>query len=425
MKLAVIGGGWAGLAAAVQATAAGHQATVFEASRDWGGRARTLHADRTLDNGQHILLGAYAATLALMQQVGVDPAACLLRTPLDLRLPNGHGLRLPRLPAPWDAALGIAAARGWSVRDKWHLLRITDRWRRAGFSCAPETTVSRLCQDVSDPVYRTLMAPLCLAALNTSPERASARVFLRVLHDALLGAPGSSHMLLPAVGLGALFPEPALAWLQTRGATVQAGARVTALARTAGCWNIGGAAFDHVILACPPTEAARLVAEALPLLPVAAQPPAGNWLARTRALRFEAITTVYLQTAGTRLARPLLALDSDSERPAQFVFDRGQLGGPAGLLALVASASHGPADLLEQQARHQARQQLGVTDVHSARTITEKRATFACTAGLERPPVHIAPGLSACGDYVDGPYPATLEGAVRSAHSAVAQIGCA
>ncbi len=53
------------------------------------------------------------------------------------------------------------------------------------------------------------------------------------------------------------------------------------------------------------------------------------------------------------------------------------------------------------------------------RVLAEKRATFACTPGLQRPPTQIAPTLSAAGDYVDGPYPATLEGAVRSARAAV------
>lgn len=99
--------------------------------------------------------------------------------------------------------------------------------------------------------------------------------------------------------------------------------------------------------------------------------------------------------------------------PAQFVFDRGQLGGPAGLLAFVVSASRGERDVLQAQVMAQAHDQLGLT-LQAVQTIVEKRATFACTPGLQRPPMAIAPGLLAAGDYVDGPYPATLEGAVRS-----------
>lgn len=423
MKLAVVGGGWAGCAAAVRAVQRGHPVTLFEASRDWGGRSRTLRTDPTLDNGQHILLGAYTTTLDLMRTVGVDPHTCLLRQPLDLRLADGRGLHLPPWPAPWDAAWGMLRARGWSWRNKLQLLATTAGWRRNGFSCGTDTTVEQLCHQLAPVLRQTLIDPLCLAALNTPPEQASARVFLRVLHDALLGFPGSSHLLLPTAGLGTLFPEPAVAWLQAQGAVVRPATRVQALHHTgssaAGSWQVDGEAFDQVVLACPPWEALRLVADVLPALegPSAS---AHSWLAQAQSLRHEAITTVYLQAPGLRLARPMLALPSDHDNPAQFVFDRGQLGGPAGLLALVVSASQGDAAAVERQALAQARHQLGVQQVDAVRTITEKRATFACTADARRPGTRVYPGLLACGDYIDGPYPATLEGAVRSAQEAVA-----
>ncbi|MEO5737228.1 MAG: desaturase, partial [Variovorax sp.] len=137
------------------------------------------------------------------------------------------------------------------------------------------------------------------------------------------------------------------------------------------------------------------------------------WCAQARALRFEAITTVYLE-GGHRLPEPMLALRSTPDAPAQFVFDRGQLGGPAGLWAMVVSASSTERAALETQVCAQAGAQLGCRHPRVLQTVVEKRATFACTPGLERPPMQIAPGLSACGDYVEGPYPATLEGAVLS-----------
>jgi len=79
----------------------------------------------------------------------------------------------------------------------------------------------------------------------------------------------------------------------------------------------------------------------------------------------------------------------------------------------VISASTGDREPLQAQVVAQAGEQLGLA-IRPLRTITEKRATFACTPGLRRPAGVIAPGLLACGDYIDGPYPATLEGAVRS-----------
>ncbi len=113
------------------------------------------------------------------------------------------------------------------------------------------------------------------------------------------------------------------------------------------------------------------------------------------------------------LPRPMLALRCDAQNPAQFVFDRGQLGGPAGLLAFVISASTGERDALQALVLAQARTQLGL-ELRPVQTLTDRRATFACTPGLQRPSAELAPGLLGAGDYIDGPYPATLEGAVRS-----------
>jgi predicted NAD/FAD-dependent oxidoreductase len=164
-----------------------------------------------------------------------------------------------------------------------------------------------------------------------------------------------------------------------------------------------------VILACPPGEAARLASET--------GLPCETWVDQARALQFEAITTVYVLSPGTRLVQPMLALratDADGEAPAQFVFDRGQLGGPDGLLAFVVSASQGDNAALAQRVLLQATQQLDLAAPQLVQTIVEKRATFACLPGLARPGAQLAPGLLACGDYIDGPYPATLEGAVRS-----------
>ena len=98
------------------------------------------------------------------------------------------------------------------------------------------------------------------------------------------------------------------------------------------------------------------------------------------------------------------------------------LGGTKGLLARVARASQGHKAELEQHILRQARQQLGLPQLQVVQTIVEKRATFACTPGLLRPGMQIAPGLLACGDYVQGPYPATLEGAVRSGLAAARAI---
>jgi len=418
LKLAIIGGGWAGMAAAVQAVRAGHSVRVLEVARTLGGRARTMRATLPngstvmLDNGQHIMIGAYSETLALMKLVGVDAGKALLRLPLTLIFPDGLGLRLPRLPTPLDAAVGILGAEGWSWPDKLSLLRAAAGWQWARFKCPAAATVADLCENLTPRVMAELIEPLCVAALNTPAARASGQVFLKVIRDSLFAVQRGSNLLLPRTDLSAMFPEAAADWVQARGGQVDTGHRVQSIAPQGRGWSVDGEPFDAVIMACPPWEAVRLVADA--------GVGAGGWLHRAQALEFEAITTVYA-TSKARLAEPMLSLRSNRLEPAQFVFDRGQLGGPRGLLAFVASASHGERDALQAQVIAQGRR-LGLEDLEPLQTVVEKRATFACTPGLQRPPLQVAPGLLACGDYVQGPYPATLEGAVRSAIEAVALL---
>jgi hypothetical protein len=187
-----------------------------------------------------------------------------------------------------------------------------------------------------------------------------------------------------------------------------------------------------LVLACPPWEAARLATAINPM-----------WAQGAVALQHEAIATVYLHCADPSfegLARPMMALHSNGETtdtpqqlamdgeamasgPAQFIFDRGALTQQPGLLACVVSASEGTREALASQVLQQVQQQLGLRQLSVVQTVVEKRATLACTPQLQRPAAFIAPQLWACGDYVAGPYPSTLEGAVRSGQEAVTQLG--
>lgn len=445
-KVAIIGGGWAGLAAAIRATERGHSVHVFEASRHWGGRARRVVLTpedgpaRLLDNGQHILIGAYTATLGLMRQVGVSLEQVLWPMPLDLRFPDGSGLYTPswaaRWPAPLDTLAAIACAASWTWSDRWSFMRAAQRWQGRGFQCAPEETVAALCQGITPRVREELIEPLCVAALNTPAHRASGQVFLNVLRDTLLG-PGSppwraSQLLLPKADLGRLFPDAAVQWLHQHGTHLYLGQRVSRLARHHGQWQVftqtAAEGFDHVVLATHPTAAAHLTAS----IAEAIEPA---WASVVSQLIHEAIATVYLKgflPHGWPGPHPMLALRSrHAHEPAQFAFLRQALDDPDGphrptqqpLMAFVASASLLEREVLENAVCEQARHQLGVQSPQVVKTLIDKQATFVCSPGLKRPSTHLAEGLTAAGDYIESPYPATLEAAVRSGLEAAEAIG--
>lgn len=431
MKIAVIGAGWAGLAAAVRATQAGHAVTLFETAPRAGGRARSDDdGPRSLDNGQHILLGGYARTLALMRAVGADVDEGLLRQPLSVQWPDGAGLALRGRGPRWmDATLSLWRAPGFTVADKLSLVRSAAAWHRDRFDCDPSLTVSQLLARTATPGLRQrLLEPLCVAALNTPVDEASARVFLAVLRDSLFGERGAADLLVPRLPLDRLLPGPALAWLAAAGADVRLRTRVAVVEPMSGRWRVQAGRddlFDGAIVATSAPEAARLCATVSPA-----------WSATAGSLAHEPVATVWLDTPRRTWTATMLALPSDSDRrPAQFAFklpagDPACATGPRDRVTLVASAAAPWVDrglpALRAAIVAQAREALGfapgdVVDCIGARI--DRRATFRCVAGLVRPPAQVARGLVAAGDYIDGPYPATLEAAVRAGEVAAAAFG--
>lgn len=434
LRVAVAGGGWAGCAAAVELAAGGARVTLFEAARSLGGRARGVEVQgRMLDNGQHILLGAYGETLRLLRDVGIDPDQALLRLPVQMRYPEGSGgmdFIAPRWPAPLHLAAALLRAKGLSRADKLALARFSSIARRMGWILYQDCTVEELLEryDQTARLNRLLWHPLCIAALNTPPERASAKVFLAVLRDSL-GASrrAASDMLLPRMDMGALFPLAAARFVEQHGGQVRQGCKLTAASPTDTGWRLalsgGDAEFDALVLATPATQSAAILA-----------PHAPDVAGQLSALAYEPIATCYLQYApSVRLDLPFYALLDDPAhgRWGQFAFDRGQLdAAQPGLLAVVVSAAAQAASLDQdalgsmiagQLARDLQRPELAAPQW--SRVITEKRATFSCTPGLVRPGNETPlPGLVLAGDYTAGDYPATLETAVRSGVAAATLI---
>ncbi|HEX4859387.1 MAG TPA: hydroxysqualene dehydroxylase HpnE [Usitatibacteraceae bacterium] len=414
-RVAIVGAGYAGMAAALTVAGKGGQVSVFETARQLGGRARRVdYGGETLDNGQHILSGAYTVLLSLMAQVGV-PANALRRVPLGLFMPPAFCLQAPRWPAPWHLVGALACAQGLSVTDRIAAIRLLRALQRSGFAVEPDQTVAQLLARHHQPdrLNRYLWEPLTVSALNTPIERASANVLAHVLRDTLGAGREASDLLLPQIDLGELFPEPAARWLEARGHIVRRGCRVRSVETSADASYVTqtdhAESFDAVILAVAPQQLASIGLPAeLPVIELPVEP----------------IVTMYLKFDGpVRLSRPMVG---QSRQHVHWFFDRRELSTgvaqPDGLIAAVISAASGmraaDSHALQRSVLSELQQHTGtLPKLKWAKLVNEKFATFACTPSVEtlRPPTATAlPGLYLAGDYVASDYPGTLETAVRN-----------
>ena len=380
------------MAAAVTLAQQGIAVTVFEAGAVPGGRARRVRSHgHELDNGQHILVGAYTQLFGLMRRVGVPPAA-LLRVPLEIRYADAVRLRSLWLPAPAGLVGGLLLARGLPFAERLGAVRFMRALKQTGFRLARDVTVKELLAQHGQEgrIGRYLWGPLCVSALNTPIDQASANVFLAMLRDTLAGQAQASDLLLPCVDLSKLFPEPAMAFVQQHGGEVRL--------RTPVADPRELEAFGAAIIAVGPHQLKTLLPELA--LDYAYQP----------------IYTCYLQYhERAKLPFPMLGM---ADGLVQWVFDRGALLGEKGRLACVISAQGAHQELTlealcERCHRELAQRLPGLGTPLWSRAIAEKRATIACTPGLRRPPARIR-GFFLAGDYTDPEYPPTLEAAVRS-----------
>jgi len=296
-----------------------------------------------------------------------------------------------------------------------------------GFQLNQDESLATLLARQNQPEKLTqyLWELLCLAALNTPLNKASAQVFLNVLRDSFSKAKADSDTLLPRLDFSALMAEPLADYICAQGGQVKRMQNVENVRHDAAGFELRIAetteSFSHVILAVPPFRLPDITQQLPELAPIHEQ---------CQALQYQPICTVYLQfDKQLQLPQPMIGLSGGL---GQWVFDRGQLYGQPGLLAVVISAEGAHQHLTQDALAGTLSQELAASFPALSSTlknplwhkvITEKRATFACSVDLQRPQMHTGiPNLYLAGDYVAGDYPATIEGAARSGAAAARAI---
>jgi squalene-associated FAD-dependent desaturase len=426
----IVGGGWAGLTCAVELTALGHAVTVLESSRQLGGRARRVAFDeQTVDNGQHIFLGAYHHTLDLLKRLDVSLEETLRRQVLDLFLVQSgrhkFQLRLPHLLSPLNLLLGLLGSKGFSLLDRWHAFLFGLRLFSNIMVSEEDTSVAELLarHKQTTAAIRALWEPICLASMNTPIEEASAQVFIRVLHDSFCRSYRDADILIPRVDLGRLLPDKAFDFVEQHGGFVHLNQRVTDLLIEQR--HITGVKCEdkkyeasHVVLTIPPYACQPLLKPHSAMHDIAYN---------MNGYDHYPICTVYLQyPTSVQTDRPLQGFLGAT---TQWIVDR-EVSGQAGLIAAVISGPGAHMQLDNEQLAALVQDELQQFFPHwpaanSVMVIREKRATFSCRAGINllrpsnRTPVR---GLWLAGDYTNTGYPATIESAVISGQQAAQLI---
>jgi hydroxysqualene dehydroxylase len=385
VRAAVVGGGLAGLAAALELADAGHEVTLYEARPTLGGAVQTLperegDPSPPPDNGQHIALGCFTEYLSFLDRIG--EGGSYVRRPLVLPVLAEDGRRADVKPS-LGALLSYAHVRR---RDRLRIPLVTLRCRNA--RAEPGETFGMLLRRLgaSDPAVERFWDVFMRPALNLRCDEVDAQAGLFTVRTALLGPRPNSDLILPVKPLGWMHGDAAGRALEAAGATIKTGTRVD---------DPDGLDADAVVVATPTEELER-----------------------------SPIVSVHLLFDRALLSTPLAALLGSD---AHWIFDRGTLTGhrpDRGQYLTVVSS--GVPELMAVRGREvvdriagQVTDRLGNAEVLWSRVSREPDATIALRPGVRRPdPGLVRPGLARAGAWTETGWPATMESAVRSGRAA-------
>lgn len=437
----IVGAGWAGLAAAIKLTQLGQTVNLFESAKHVGGRARSVKFDnKIVDNGQHLLIGAYSTCLGLMSTVGIDIDSSLKRLPLLLTVcdkentnkPGSNNLasrlilRAPALPAPLHLLYALITAKGLKFKDRLAAVKFGFTLKRNNYKLRRDISVEELFKicDQTDILIKQLWEPLCLSTMNTPIKDASANVFMRVFKDAFTNKRKDADLLIPTTDLSQLFPDAAIKYIEDHGGKVHLQSRVDqikiknnqVISITTKIDNTPQTIkTSNIIIATAPQNLKKLIGNHSALKSVTQ---------KVNQFDYQPIVTVYLQYPKETQINP--AMMGMSSSISQWIFNRGEFCQQAGLFSVVISAKGKHMIMDDDTLTQSVHKEIAILfdnkpALIDSFVIREKRATFACNVGINdiRPQNSTdVKGLFLAGDYTDTNYPATLEGAVRSGFEA-------
>jgi len=413
MTTLIIGGGWSGLAAAVTLSQKGETVHLIESAKQLGGRARNVQwHDQLIDNGQHLMIGAYEHMLSMMLTVGIEPQDVFARFPMDITLFDTDYSPLTlsaNSVLPWPLSLASSLIRSVGFKGFYAVSKLQASIPK--LLANEDVTVSEWLLSTQQParLIKQLWEPLCLATLNTPIAHASAHILATVLRDSLGKGKKAADSLIPKRPLADVFPLAAANYIQQNGGVISLKTRAKQLLieqdKIIGviCQDGTQHLAENIIVATNPSQSAELLADHVSFDKPTEYP----------------ICTVYLQyPAATRLSKPMFGITGTI---SQWVFDRSEQS--PGLMAVVISAPGSHESMTNEQLVDHVCQELYDTIPDLNKTITdslvirEKRATFASSIAIEHHRPHsqtVIEGLWLAGDYIANGYPATLEGAIRN-----------
>ncbi len=433
-KVVVLGAGYAGLAAATELILRGHDVTLVEGRALLGGRAHSFVDTKSglvLDNGQHILMGCYHESLALLKQLGVKDR---LYSPPKLEVPfvseKGRSLMTASAPAPLHLLSALFGYDELSVADKVAAIKLALRLRLGQEPHVHETVQAWMERWGQTPnIIRALWEPLCIAALNEPVATSSATLFATVIRRSFLAGAADSAILLSRVGLSELFAPEVKRLLEMCGGTLRVQTMVTGL-------RFEGTVLKEIKFGDGSSLQPEAVVSALPWHVLRGLLPAESKLAHACGQIEDApIVSLHLWLDRPVLKEPFVGL---LDSPVHWVFSRDHIHGanPAGQEGHVITAVvSGARDLVEKtgpELEELTMKELGrfLPEAVGAKVLHRmvykaRSATFAATPETEplRPDATTEwSNFWLAGDWTNTGYPATIEGAILSGNRAARAV---